>query len=227
MAVLATSWPVFGVRLEDQKKISQLEGEYQIFLSGRVIGSEKYVIYEAGDIITSNGSLEFRSPGKDNQKVSVETKLDMDAQFRPRRYELKSEVDGKSGTIRGEFSPDQVLFVYSGGGVSTRSGLLVGEQYTILDTNAFHHFIFLCRLFKYGMPAMPQTFEVVIPQEKETGKVTIIEIGKEEVLLSGKTMSLTHLAIDSGMVRIQIWVDEEHLPVKIALPEKGIEVVRK
>ena len=225
IAAALFSWIAFGAGIEDQKKSSRLEGEYRIYLSGQEIGVEKYVVIFSGDVVTSAGNLEFRSPVQSSQKVTMETRLEMDAQFRPRNYELKSEVEGKKGTIRGEFAPNQVIFTYTGGGVSSRTGLLVGERYSILDTNAFHHFIFLSQLFKYGSSDKGQRFEVVIPQEKETGAVTITEIGKEDVQINAKTVNLIHLAMDSGALKIQMWVDADRVPRKIAVPEKGIEVI--
>jgi len=210
----------------DQKKPARLEGEYHIMVAGQEIGVERYVIVSTDDAVSSTSILQFRNPADAKQKISLETKLGMDSRYKPLSYELKSEVDGKKGTIQGSFRPNQVVFAYSGGGVSSRSGLLVGEQYTILDTNAFHHFIFLTRLFDYGNREKPQQFEVVIPQEKETGTVKISEIGKEDIQLKEKTISTTHLKMEAGLVTIQLWVDDDRIPRRISLPEKGIEVVQ-
>jgi hypothetical protein len=149
----------------------------------------------------------------------------MDGRYVPRSYELKSQVDGQAGTIRGTFAPRQVIFEYSGNGVSYRNGLLVGDRYTILDTNIFHHFIFLARLFKYGSKETPQDFEVVIPQDKDTGELKIKELDKETIAVGKKKISTTHLLVDSGSLQIHLWVDGEHTPRKIAVPDKGIEVL--
>jgi hypothetical protein len=224
-AALTLSWITAGSAREDEQKPFRLEGEYTILLGGRSIGVEKYVVISDGNAISSASTLEFRNPNEGPKKVSLETKLEMDDQFQPRNYELKSEVDGKKGSIQGEFAPNQVIFSYAGGGASFRNGLLVGDHYTILDTNAFHHFIFLTRLFKYGSSEKSQQFEVVIPQEKETGTLKISEIGKEDLQVKGKKLSTTRLKIDTGVLTIQVWVDGDHVPRKIAVPEKGIEVI--
>lgn len=217
------SMPIGGA--SEKKRASRQEGEYRIFLAGQEIGVEKYLLLTSEEGAQSSSTLEFRNPSEGPKKVSLETKLEMDARYTPKSYELKSNVDGQKGTIRGNFAPNQVIFEYSSNGVSQRNGLLVGSRYTILDTNTFHHFIFLARLFKYDSGKTPQVFEVVIPQEKDTGTLKIIELAKEALLVKGKKTSVTHLMLDSGLMQIQLWVDSERIPRKIAVPERGIEVL--
>jgi len=212
-----------GVAVE--KKATRLEGEYHIVSSGREIGVEKYVIETSADGVKSSSLLDFNNPGAGPKKASLETRLETDEQYVPRSYELKSEVDGEKGTIRGSFAPNQAIFEYSGKGVSVRNGLLVGNRYTILDTNVFHHFIFLARLFKYNDGKTPQVFEVLIPQDKDTGTVRITELNKETILIKGKKAGAHHLLLDSGTLQIHLWVDSERIPRKISIPDKGIEVL--
>jgi hypothetical protein len=212
-----------GVAVE--KKATRLEGEYHIVSSGREVGVEKYVLETSADGVKSSSLLDLQNPGPGLKKASLETRLEMDEQFVPRSYELKSEVDGEKGTIHGSFSPNQAIFDYSGKGVSFRNGLLVGNRYTILDTNVFHHFIFLARLFKYNESKTPQIFEVLIPQDKNTGTVRITELNKETLLIKGKKAGVNHLLLDSGSLQIHLWIDNERIPRKISVPDKGIEVL--
>ena len=204
---------------------SRLEGEYGIYSSGSRIGTEKYVMVISGDTISSSSTADFRNPGSGDQRVTLETKMETNGQGTPHSYELRSEIDGQKGTIRGTFAPNQVIFDYSGGGVSFRSGLLVGERYTILDTNVFHQFIFLARMYDYSDGGRPQAFEVVIPQEKDTGTLRIREIGKEKLTAGDRQINVTKLLVDSGSLQIYLWVDNQHIPRKISVPDKGIEVI--
>jgi hypothetical protein len=103
----------------------------------------------------------------------------------------------------------------------------VGNEYTLLDTNIFHHFIFLARLFSSDRKDKPQQFEVVVPQEQDSGFVFISEIGKEDIEVRGKKTNTRHLRIDSGALKIEIWVDNQRLVQKISVPGRGIEVLRK
>ncbi len=224
VTTMAFIWLTFGGTPQKGPKVSRQEGEYKIFASGKEIGTEKYAVVAAADAVTSTSTLEFRNLGSGPQKIHLETKLEMDGNYLPRSYELISEVDGQKGSILGQFAPNQVIFEYSGGGRSIRNGLLLGNRFTILDTNIFHHFIFLARLFKYNSGANPQTFEVVIPQEKDTGTLKVRELNKEAILIKGKKVNTVHLLIDSGALQIHLWVDSERIPRKIAVPDKGIEV---
>jgi hypothetical protein len=213
-----------GVSAE-QNKASRQEGEYRIMFSGREIGVEKYVLVTTADGVSSSSTLNLNNPGAGPKKLALETKLEADGQCVPRNYELKSDVDGEKGTIRGSFAPNQVIFDYTGKGASYRSGLLVGNRYTILDTNIFHHFIFLARIFKYDSGKTPQVFEVVIPQEKDTGTLRITPLNKESITVKGKKVNASHLLVDSGSLQIHLWVDGERIPRKIAVPDKKIEVL--
>ncbi len=209
-----------------EKKPAREEGEFRIYASGKEIGSEKFMILSSDDVASSTSVLDFRNPGDRHQKVQLETKLEMDAHYVPKSYLLKSDVDGMKGTINGQFSPNQAIFEYLGSGTVRKGGLLVGTQYTLLDTNIFHQFIFLARLFIYGSKDKVQSFEVVIPQEQDNGMVKISELNRETISVRGKKIETHHLQVDSGSVVIHLWVDGQKILHKITVPSRQIEVVR-
>lgn len=211
--------------LAGEKKPAHEEGEFRIYAAGKEIGSEKYVILLSGGAANSSSVVGFRNPGDHHQKVQLETKLDMDENYVPKIYQLKSNVDGQRGTINGEFMSHQAMFEYLGG-EPRKGGLLVGEQYTLLDTNIFHHFIFLARLFKYSGKEKEQKFEVVIPQEQDNGVLKISEVGRESITVRGKRIDAHHLQADSGSVVIHLWVDGQKILHRITVPSKQIEVLR-
>ncbi|HYK90239.1 MAG TPA: hypothetical protein VE398_15800 [Acidobacteriota bacterium] len=202
------------------------EGEFKIYAAGKEIGSEKYVILFSGDAVSSTSVLDFRNPGDRHQRVQLDSKLEMDGHFVPKTYQLKSDVDGQKGTINGQFSANQAMFEYVGKGTPKKSGLLVGNQFTLLDTNIFHHFVFLARLFKYESKEKFQSFEVVIPQEQDNGMLKISNLNKETITVRGKKIEAHHLQVDSGSVMIHLWVDGQKIVQKITVPDKQIEVVR-
>ncbi len=209
----------------DKKPVRE-EGEFRIHASGKEIGNEKYVLISSEDSASSSSIVSFRNPGDGHQKIQLDTKLEMNARYVPRSYQLKSDVEGQKGTINGIFSPQQAMFEYIGGKNPRKGGLLVGEQYTVLDTNVFHHFIFLARLFRYGSKEKDQRFEVVIPQEQDSGVLRITELGKETLAVRGKKIGARHLRVDSGAVEIHLWVDEQKILQRITVPDRQIEVVR-
>ncbi len=210
------------------KKPASEEGEFRIYVAGEEIGAEKFAIVAAGDAASSTSVLEFRNPADKRQKVQMETRCEMNARFVPSGYQLKSEVDGKKGTIVGEFSPNQAIFQYGEpGGTMRRAGVLVGKEFTLLDSNMFHHFIFLARLFDFDHKDTPQKFEVVIPQETDSGVLVIKQTGKETIRVRGKKIEARRLQVDSGAMVMQLWVDNQHVLYKIAVPGKELEVTRQ
>jgi hypothetical protein len=201
-------------------------GEFRIFMGGAEIGSEKYVLVAERDTVQSTSVITFRNPQNARQRISLETRLTMTPEYTPVGYELKSDVDGKKGTIVGKFSPNQAVFEYGGAGDSARRGLLVGERYTILDTNVFHHYIFLARLYLQKGKEKAEKYEVVVPQENESGFLAIAELGRETAEVRGKKVKLRHLRVDSGALQIELWVNNAGLLERISVPARGIEVVR-
>jgi hypothetical protein len=209
------------------KKRAAEEGEFIIFFSAREIGSEKFAIQSAAEAATSSSVLEFRNPAETRQKVRMETKLEMDGNYVPRSYVLKSEVDGKKGTITGSFAPNQVMFDFDRNGSNRRSGLLLPNRYTLLDSNIYHHFIFLVRLFDFDSKDKTQRFEVVVPQEADSGVLKVSELRRGEMEVRGKKREMRILQLDSGALQMQLWVDKDNTLQKISVPAKGLEVVRR
>jgi hypothetical protein len=209
-----------------QKKVDTEEGEFRIRVMGEEIGKEKFAIVTSEDSASSTSLLEFRTPGEERKKVQMETRLEMNSRFMPTSYHLKSDVDGKKGAIAGIFTPNQAMFEYTGSSAPRKSGVLVGNEFTVLDSNIFHHFIFLARLFKFGAKEKVQKFEVVIPQEPDSGVLQVSEIGRETIKVGGKKTDTHQLQVDSGAMKMTMWVDGRRIVHRISVPSKGIEVVR-
>ena len=209
-----------------QKGRTQEEGVFQIFFEGKEIGSEKYRLVVDQATAVSSSLLDFRNPANASQRIQLESKLEMDGRFRPRKYQLNSQVDGKKGSIVGSFPPKTAMFEYGRNGVTKKSGLVVGNDYTILDTNIFHHFTFLARLYSFDSRVSPQRFEVVIPQEGDAGFLKISEVKKETLVLKGKNVETRLLKVESGAVTIHVWIDERRTVQRIAVPSSKIEVMR-
>lgn len=205
-------------------KIGREEGELRIYIGGKEIGNEKYIIVTNENSASSTSILQFRNPVGGHEKIQLETKLDMDGRYVPRRYELKSDVNGQKGTITGTFTPNQAIFEYSP--VSRKSGLMVGDKFTLLDTNIFHHFIFIARLYDFDGKGRTQQFEVAIPQEPDTGFLKITELKRESITVRRKKVDAHHLQADSGSLLVDLWIDDQRMLLKIAVKSRNLEVIR-
>jgi hypothetical protein len=206
-------------------KPSREEGQFVILVSGREIGHEKFSISSSSDSASSSSVTEFRDPAR-NQTVRIETQLNMNGSFLPKDYQRRTEIGGQKASLSAKFTPGQASFEYPVAGVPRKTGLLVGDKYVLLDENVFHHFVFLARLFDFNSKEKYQSFEVVIPQELDNGTVKISDAGKEKISVRRKNKELHHLKLDSGLVQIDLWVDDQKIVHRMALPAKEIEVLR-
>jgi hypothetical protein len=201
------------------------ESQFGIYVAGKEIGNEQFSILNSADTIESKSVVSFRDPGGKHKKVRMETELSMDSHFLPRTYQLRTDVEGQKGMIIGTFAPGEATFEYKSSGNPLKRALLVGAHCIILDTNVFHHFIFIARLFNMRSGGA-QYIEAVIPQELNGGKLKVSEVGLERTSIHGKKMDLHHLNADSGLLLIDLWIDDQQIVYKIALPAKKIEVIR-
>jgi hypothetical protein len=204
---------------------SREESQFKIYIAGKEVGKEKFTILTSADSVNSSSILEFQEPGNNGRKVKIETQLTANSRFLPRSYSLKTDVDGHKGLMVGTFTPGQVMFEIKGDGISRKSGLLIGDQCQILDSNIFHHFTYIARAFDFEQKKS-QSFEVVVPQELDDGVLKVSNVGKEFIFLRGKGKDLIHLRGDSGQLLIDLWIDSRRILHKIAIPAKQIEVIR-
>jgi hypothetical protein len=209
----------------ESRKTAREEGQFDIFVGGKEIGHEKFSITSSLESASSNSLIEIRNPDNQRQSIRMETHLDMDGQYLPRAYRLQTNVDGQKGMITGSFVPSEAAFIYEGSGNPRKMGLPVGDRYIILDTNVFHHFSFVARLFDFSA-GKSQSIEAVIPQELDGGTLKVSDAGVEVVSAKGKKLNLHHLKVDTGQLQIDLWVDDLRVLYKIALPAKHIEVIR-
>jgi hypothetical protein len=202
------------------------EGTFRILVGGREIGSEKYALTVSGDTARSTSTLDFQNPSGMPRKLHFESELEMDATFHPTHYKLKTDVDGRTNFLVGTFSPNEAMFEFGVAGAPRKAGLLVSKDYTMLDTNIFHHFIFLVRLFNFEASEKVQKFEVVIPQETDSGVLRIQQAGHESLAVGGRKHDLRKLAVDSGEKKIELWADpKDRRLYKIAVPAQRIDVL--
>ncbi len=210
----------------NDREMAREEAQFDILIAGREIGKEKFLILSSEDSVSTQSTTSLRNSGDKRQDVEIKTELNANGSFLPRAYQLHKTTGGQKASIYGTFSDGQAMFEYAADGNPSRRGLLVGKQYILLDSNVFHHFIFIARLFRLKAEEEPQSFEVVVPQELDNGILIVREVGVEKIQVRGKRRDLHHLKADSGALLIDLWVDDGGILYKIALPEKQVEVVR-
>jgi hypothetical protein len=215
----------YGFSAGKKPSANNEEGRFGIYIDGNEIGEEKYSIQGSPNSYHSESVIAFKTPGSVSQDVKIETQLNMDENYMPQSYRVRSNIGGKIGEIEGAFVPGQATFKYQVNGTPHQNGLLLDDYYVVLDANVFHHFIFVGRLVELDNSI--QSLDVVIPQETDNGVLKIQNSGLEKIELRGKKRELHHLKVDSGKLLIDLWIDDHRLLYKIALPVKNIEIIRK
>jgi hypothetical protein len=218
---------LFSYSYGAERKPAREDARFDIYVGGQEIGQEKFSIATSEDSIISRSTVSFRDPKNSKQNIKMETELTMDSHFVPRSYQLRTDASGQKGMMKGTFDQGQAEFEYLAGGITRKTGLLVGSRYVVLDTNVFHHFIFVARSFDLDSKEKTQAIEVLIPQEFENGLLKISNLGSEKISVKGKTREFHHLKADTGSVQIDLWMDDHRVLYKIALPAKRIEVMRE
>jgi hypothetical protein len=146
------------------KEMARDEAQFDIYIAGTQIGKEKFVVLFSKDSVSTHSSADLHNLGDKHQNIEIETELKADSLFKPLAYQVHTEIDGQKGSIIGRFSEGQAIFEFSSDGNPSKRGLLVGDRYIILDTNVFHHFIFVARLFDLDSNKESQSFEVISPR---------------------------------------------------------------
>jgi hypothetical protein len=198
-----------------------------IYVDGKEIGEETYSIQGSSDSFRSESVVAFKNPGLAAQEVKIETQLTMDENYMPQSYHVRSSIGGNTREIEGTFVSGQAMFKYQTQGIPHQQGLLVDDYYVILDANVFHHFIFVGRLVEFDNAESIQSLDVVIPQAMDNGILEIQDAGLDKITVHGKKLELHRLKVKTDKLRIDLWVDDNRLLHKIAIPVKKIEVMRK
>jgi hypothetical protein len=226
LVFLTSCWAAFLPLHGEENSGSREQSQFSIYIDGKEAGREKFTIMTSAESVHSSSDMEFREPVKNGRKMKIETQMTMDAKFLPQSYQLKTDTNGTKGMIVGSFTPGQAMFEIQGGGNTRKSGLLVADQYSILDSNIFHHFVFIVRSFAFDAGKKIQSFNVIVPQEMDVGVLRVSDLGLEKTSLRGKEKELHHLRADSGQVLIDLWVDKQKILRKIAIPSKRVEAIR-
>jgi hypothetical protein len=211
---------------ENEKAASREQSQFNIYVAGKEVGKEKFMILTSSKSVKSSSILEFQEPGKSGRTMKIETQMTTDSQFLPQSYQVKIDLDGKKEVLIGTFDQGQAMFETKGSGAPRKSGVLMGERCTILDSNVFHHFIFIARAFNLDSKEKYQSFDVIVPQEPDNGILKVGDLGIEKTSLRGKEKNLHHLLANSGQLIIDLWIDNQNILHKIAIPVKKVEIIR-
>ena len=199
-------------------------GVFEILSDRKRLGTEKFEIRPNGSGWVATGELQLQGP--DGKKVSETSSLNLASTLMPTYYERvqKSPLNAK---LVAQFGPSEtILEMTSTGEPYQQIFYLPKNDLAVMDTNFFHHFSLLLRLYD-RTKGMAQAFNVFIPQEALPGTMNLQYLSRESVPVGNTTKELDHFQAVTDELEIEIWATPEGAVQRISIPRANLEVVRQ
>jgi hypothetical protein len=193
------------------------EGTFEIRVGGRAVGTEQFVIRQAGiganSEVVATGRVQVTLP---TGSIDLAPRLRTTGfQADPVAYEV---------TVGGD-APRRIIGTIGGGRVSARIATPSGEQLreyvasagaVVLDEGVAHHYYLLARRMRSGR------VPVLIPRENRQVMATVSDRGEQRITVAGTPVSLYHLVvqIDGGDER-HVWVDSLSRVIRVEIPARS------
>ncbi|MBI4458907.1 MAG: hypothetical protein HY648_02470 [Acidobacteria bacterium] len=199
-------------------------GVFLIFSAGRPIGSEKFTIVRNAAGLEAKAELQLLAGSGPNS--SERCTLQLEENLRPRFYERRQEAPSK-GILTVRFEAEgATLSSETERGTQDQIFYLPDRALAVLDTNFFHHYEFLVRLYDLARPG-PQAFTVFIPQEALPGTINVAFLGKENLPATNIPGDLDHFQLTTEEFKIEVWAAPEGKIERLVFPHANLEVLRQ
>jgi hypothetical protein len=200
-------------------------GTFLILANNKRLGTEKFQIKRGATGWDATAELQIE--GDKGAKTSETATFHLDSALRPAKYtrEQRAPVAGNLAVV---FMPEetQLAAMVAGGEPQQEEFVLPLENLAVLDTNFFHHYALLLRLYDSAKGGA-QPFNVFVPQEALPGTITLKFIAKESVPVGQTTKELDHFQAVTEELQIEIWATPERAIQRISIPAATLEVVRQ
>lgn len=203
-----------------QSKAWSDKGVLLISSQGQQLGTEKFSIDADTTQIIAKGELQLTAPG--GGKVSETCQLRLNAELRPVSYEREQNSPQK-GSLKAEFGEaETTLISQTTAGQGEQMFLLPNNGLAILDTNFFHHYAILVRMYDEAR-AGEQTFNVFIPQESLPATIRLKLVGKEV----SNAAEMNHFQAITEDIALDIYTAMDGTLNRLEIPNAGIEIRRQ
>lgn len=176
---------------------------FKIRQDGRQIGDEQFSVAPVATGYLAEGRTRI-SIGE--QKFDLRSRLEMDRNLRPLRYQFESA----GSTIRLKIEQPVSELEVESGGQRTKHDVRFPENGMILDDNFFHHYLLL--LYRTGEQG--GMIPVFVPQQMTIGSVIVKNVG-------GRVFEL-----DSSNLKLSAATDADGRLVRLTVPEAKVVVER-
>jgi hypothetical protein len=210
------------------------QGSFGIFLNGKRVATETFAIHQlkGGDSMTS---AQFKEEGANNPSQRCEMQISSAGALV--RYEWHELAPGKSELTlapNNEFLVERVT--ENPGEKPKEKPFLMPNTSVILDNNFFVHREILawkylassCPVENGQTKCGPATFGAIIPQERDSVRVSIMPVAQEKISLNGSERALLHLSMKVEDAEWDLWLaPEDHYKlIKVARTGESIQIVR-
>jgi hypothetical protein len=176
-------------------------GTFRVVVDGTRVGSEQFTIARNGTGYLATGRTEIERGG---QKMTAESRMTLDDQFRPLLYEYESDAQ----TIR--LVIDDPVSEITMSGSETTLDIRFPAGGAIVDDNFFHHYLLLLRRLGADGGAMA----VFVPQQMTLGSLRVEPTGDRQYRIETENLVLDATVDGSGRL------------IRLAVPEAGVVVER-
>ena len=200
---------------------------FEIFASGKNIGTESFEIRFRADQITAQGDVHLQvEQGGKKMEVRTTSILLMDSNFDPLSYTwVQKGTQSSQLTIDFRTPPAQVRYK-TVGGQEDRRDFKLDKDVMVLDDNVVHHYQLAVARYDQAKGGT-QAFRAFIPQEAAPGIVTLKFQGAESVTVGEAKRTLRHFLLTTELAQISLWVDDRgHLQL-VTAPDVQYQAVRK
>ena len=202
-------------------------GTFQIFASGKSIGTEDFEIRVRADQIEARGNvhLQVEQNGKSTE-VRTTSSLFLDSNLDPLSYSW-SQKGSQSSQLSVDFRSTPAHARYrTVSGQDDQRDFALEKDVLVLDDNSIHHYQLAVARYK-AEKGGPQSFHAFIPQEAAPGLITVDSIGSEPVTVNGVTRTLRRMLLTTDLAKITVWIDDRgHLQI-VSAPAARFEATRK
>jgi hypothetical protein len=208
-------------------------GSFGIFLNGKRVATEAFSIHQKGGDSTTRS--QFKEEGSANPSQRSEMQINSSGALI--HYEWHELSPGKSELTlepNNEFLVERVT--ENPGEKPKEKPFLMPNTSIILDNNFFVHREVLawkylassCPLENGRSKCGPAQFGAIIPQERDSVRVSMAPVAQEKLSLNGSERELLHLSLKVEDAEWDLWLDpQDHFKLmKVARVGENIQVVR-
>jgi len=203
---------------QNRATLAAEKGKLRVMQSGAKVAEEEFSIAPSGGAWTATGSVQIAAP--DGASAKLTSRMQLDAQGLPKRYEWSLESAGtkRAGSVQFEGGTASIEVRVDDSAPFTEQFFFESPRVVILDNNLYHHYAILARLYDWKQKGT-QTFWVYIPQDRTPGSITVESLGEQDAP-GGK---LEHLRVRTADVEIDLYVGKNGL-VRLAVPAANVVV---